>query len=415
MKPISSAAVVGALLGALCAGGALAQLAWMQGHSLGMLLLVPVGWALFKRHSHAFTFMLGYYVATTWPIAAGAGNFSHGTDHHLVLLAGWLACCTLAATPWWLAHMGFDRGGSVGAAAFAAMQLLLLYTPLLLINIAPPLLGWGSVLGGLGEFGILAGIGLWGLAIVSARRIPTSRAAASAAVALCAAFVLSIRDEPQLKLGPQIYAASVRWDEPGRHGADEVIDRIAKIGSAVRRVSQVQPDIRTVVWPEGVLGDLLGRINAPFAVEVGSASRDLDMQVLVGVDELLPSGERRVGALIQNPDGSQVVRYARQPMPVSLWRPWRQATYSADWSRDATFDLRSGGVGMLSFCWEDLLPGLHIAALRRRSDTTVIVSIANDWWMADDSGALRQGKAIEAVAKLYGLPLVRAVNLPAPR
>ena len=79
--------------------------------------------------------------------------------------------------------------------------------------------------------------------------------------------------------------------------------------------------------------------------------------------------------------------------------------------------LPEGRTAYLSQCVEDVLPGFFVQAILasiRRSGTTpdVVVSVANGWWMPSQRLQRRQELAVAAMARLYGLPLVRAVNSP---
>lgn len=399
----------------LAIGYAVATVGWAEGHSLTLLCLVPTLWALAPRAVHAFALYLGYMLATTDAIALGAVNFANSTAETWLLEIGWVAVCAAVASVWLIAHIPFKRSRLAGFIAGLCANIALLFPPLWLFGSVAPIIGWGFVLGGTELAGLIAGaamsVGLG--ALLRAR--PLNEQAVVVALLAAVAVATSDRTDPEMRNHAGVHGVHVRWPGPGREDAGEVIDRIQKVGLAATAARQASPELVSLVFPESVLGDLMGRIDTVFDLEVVQAAKRNHLQIMVGADENLGT-KGRVGLLVVNPDGQIVKRFARQPMPIALWRPWAEQSYLADWALDSSVELPDGRLAYLSFCYEDLVPGLFIAGMRdaaRKPD--LVISVANDWWMASDKGALRQGKAVEAMARLYAVPIIRAVNMPASR
>ncbi|MFX8102598.1 hypothetical protein ABTK91_19765, partial [Acinetobacter baumannii] len=89
-----------------------------------------------------------------------------------------------------------------------------------------------------------------------------------------------------------------------------------------RAAHDADPALRMIAFPEGVLGDVMDVIGTVVRVELGSAARETGVQIVVGVDQKLSDGRKKVGLISVSPiDGRIEQRFARQPMPVSLWAP----------------------------------------------------------------------------------------------
>ena len=64
---------------------------------------------------------------------------------------------------------------------------------------------------------------------------------------------------------------------------------------------------------------------------------------------------------------------------------------------------------MFSFCYEDFLPLLAIISFAA-DKPDIIVSVSNAWWVRGTDEVEIQEQHIAAIARIYGVPLVRAVN-----
>jgi hypothetical protein len=328
-----------------------------------------------------------------------------------------LVFCALIAALWALAHLPMRRHWAAGALAGVVLQAGLLLSALALPYVAlagtvSPVIGWGFVLGHSGMAGLLAGVSA-SIIIGAWSRQGGWRNFGWLALVAVIAWAAGDRPPASLRTNTSVHAAHVRWDGPGKRGMDEVVDRLQKIANAADAVRAVDAQITTLVFPEGVLGDMIGRMDAVFEAEVVAAAKRNKMQIIVGADQRLPSGAAKVGYLAVQPNGEVSVHFARQPMPVSLWRPWSPTSYEANWGRDPMLKLADGRWAYVSVCFEDLVPGLFVSAVMgtaKRPD--MVISMANDWWMPSDKAAWRQSLAIEGMARAFGLPIVRAVNLP---
>ena len=100
---------------------------------------------------------------------------------------------------------------------------------------------------------------------------------------------------------------------------------------------------------------------------------------------------------------------SRQPVQAGLWRP--MAPLSAvlgDLSQD--FLTIDGHRAAFSICYEDFLFWPHWRLFLVRPD--VLLGLANNWF--DDGLAVGeiQRQSISSIARIAGVPLLRAVNVP---
>lgn len=393
-------------------GWCLAAFGWAQGFEPQLLCLVLPLWALAPRARHAFAFILGYMLSSSDAIALGAPAFATSSAGVVALEGGWVVMCSAIAGVWALAHLPFRRSAAWGAGAGIALQLLLLMPPLWLLGSVSPLIGWGFVIGGAGSWGLVIAIVASTAAGALLRARPVREQCLTVLSVVGLVLLVSKTEEPQLRSHSNIYGVEVRWNGPGREGWGEAVDRIGKIGLAAAAAKKADPDLMTIVFPEGVLGDMIGRMDLAFDLEVVRVAKANRIQIIVGADEN-QDGVRRVGLLVVSPDGKVMTRFARQPMPVSLWHPWSAGSYLADWDADPVITLPDGRRAYISVCYEDLVPGLFMSGMRSPSGRPdVVISVANVWWMPSDKGGRRQAKVVQGMARLYGIPLVRSVNFP---
>jgi hypothetical protein len=94
-------------------------------------------------------------------------------------------------------------------------------------------------------------------------------------------------------------------------------------------------------------------------------------------------------------------------MPIGDWRPGASVTAVAGRLSQPFLDI-DGKRTAISICYEDMLWWPHWRMLIQRPD--VVVSIANNWFIAGTRLEAIQAQSIESVARLVGSPLIRARN-----
>jgi hypothetical protein len=398
-------------------GGVWCAWAWSDIGTLALLCLLPAWWSLAPRPVDAFAFVFGSVAWDSVALLHGAWNFAPSVADWGLAASAWTLSCLTIAGLWAGCHALLRRGPSIGCAALLAVQVLLLLPPLWLLGFFHSVVGWGDLLPGWGLSGLV--IGLLVSVVVAwmcrqARAQRRSRGVACAVLCTVALVLAGLRpgqdSTSRPAAPPEVEAVQLRWAPLGRLDWRTAVDRPAEIARVVSQARVSNPDLSVLVLPEGVLGELAQRARLVFELEVVAAARAARLELLLGA-EFSRAGKLHAGVLIVRPDGAESWLPARQPMPVLLWRPWRGGGPAARWDQRPVVDLASGHRVYLSQCFEDVLPGFFVMGMHgsgRRPD--LVVSVANGWWMPTQRLQQRQHRAIAAMARLYGLPMVRAVN-----
>jgi len=405
------------------AGALLCAFAWSEQGSLALLVMVPVLWGLARDRADAFAFICGCVWWDSVALLQGVWRFVDSPQEGWAAAATWVAAGVLAAGLWAVCHPGAQRTPAFAFPKILVLQLLLLLPPLWLLGFFHPLLGWADLLPGWGTGGLALGaLVTMGLAWACRWAWPRSGGrpvVGLALVTLTAALLWRGYADSQEGRGggvPSIAAVQTRLPPLSQLNWAQAIDRPAQLAVLVEAVIRQRPDLRVLVFPEGAIGDLPRRAEAVFEVELVAVARRHGVQLLLG-GEFSDAGRRHAGVLSVEPGGSLRWHAARQPMPALLWRPWSSSGHPARWQEDPIVRLLDGRSAYLSQCVEDVLPGFFVQAIHasmRRFGTKpdLVVSVANGWWMPTQRLQRRQERAVAAMARLYGLPLVRAVNLP---
>jgi apolipoprotein N-acyltransferase len=102
---------------------------------------------------------------------------------------------------------------------------------------------------------------------------------------------------------------------------------------------------------------------------------------------------------------------SRQPVPAGLWRPG--AAVSAVLGSPAQGFLSiDGRRAAVSICFEDYLIWPHWRLLIDHPD--VLIGMSNGWFNSDLAVSQIQSQSVQSIARLAGVPLVRAVNQQVP-
>lgn len=308
----------------------------------------------------------------------------------------------------WMAPRFVCRTGAQLSIGVAAVMLLTLLPPFWILGgLGHPVVAMGYLWNG-GGWVAIATIGV--ALCVLAGRLFTWRLAwqLSVLASVVAGGGLVPVEELQLK-GNELYrATSTDWGSPADTDSNEMSDRLTKIGRLVTGLGEL--GVRWIVLPESTISRWSPALDYIVQQEVVAAARKRGLLVWMGVNRTEPDGSRWVGVLEVKPDGTTTMHSARQPMPLSVWQPWRPDAVGTNWFATGMVPAPIGTV-YLSLCFEDLIPGLLLWDIARDGRPIAIVSMANNWYLPPYQREL-QLRHIEGMAKLFGLPLMRAVNLP---
>jgi len=120
-------------------------------------------------------------------------------------------------------------------------------------------------------------------------------------------------------------------------------------------------------------------------------------------------GEGEIPCLLGDERLGNTIDESRLPMPMGGWRLSGGVPARPFASDIVPLETRSGTVNMaMSICFEDLMLWPHRGLLTGQAD--VLVSVANTWATSGTRGDRSQTASAHLLARLAGVPLVRAVN-----
>lgn len=98
-------------------------------------------------------------------------------------------------------------------------------------------------------------------------------------------------------------------------------------------------------------------------------------------------------------------------MPISMWRPWAKPHFPADFSRLPTLIKTPVGDAAYLICFEETL--LWPLATKVGFGKPTLLITATNHWFSSEAVSEAQRRSVNLQARLWGLPLLRAVNWPA--
>lgn len=393
-------------------GAAIALIAWFPGHWLIALLALPATWSLAKNRWSATAVWIGYYLtgARDIPLASerffsGHGELTPSAAFELGILL-WLLQAVALAAPWALAKPNNCQRGCAWRAAVAT--LLTCVPPLGIIGWLSPLHVASVLFPGWQLVALLLGLSAIAIA-ASVRRNFQARLAALPIVGL--ALVAHLSAQPHAptgwvtvnstfgKLDQSNYSALFRRSQEAMLAAQAAFDK----GNHVvilpeETVGLWRPAVR--FWWRPFVARLAGqRRTLVLGADLPSGASDGDVP---GVNDYFRYTDSAIAL------GATHGRFeSRQPVPGGLWRPG--ARISANLGSVKQRYVSVGGEFVaFSICYEDYLLWPHWRLYVHPPD--ILVSLANTWFARDLALTQIQRQSIESVARLSGVPLLRAVN-----
>lgn len=349
----------------------------------------------------AFAGVFAFHAIGTRDLFTAAHAFFPDEASAYLANLGLIAICAVLAVAWtWIPRLAGRWGVRTWGGVLIAFMLALA-PPLGVFGVLHPVLAYGFVWsgGGWAAIAVLSAALCWFAAWMTHRRPEVQLAVIAGALILsplAATEPLAVRGNDRFR------TVNTAWTDT-QLTVDQRIDRITKVGKVVRALEPLQ--VTWIIFPESTVREAPGA-EYLLGLEVAKARR---ATVWLGASQG-EGGELAIPLLrVFNPDGTRQSVYARQPMPISLWRPW--AIGGARWLAPALV-ASPIGPAYLSMCYEDMVPGLFLLSAAREGRPSVVVSIANNSFLPSRDAVQAQAWRIESMARLFGLLLLRAVNLP---
>tara|TARA_R110002096_G_scaffold174994_1_gene350760 strand:- start:1172 stop:2224 length:1053 start_codon:yes stop_codon:yes gene_type:complete len=191
------------------------------------------------------------------------------------------------------------------------------------------------------------------------------------------------------------------------HYLDPIQERNKRSRALIAQItSELDKGQKVIIAPESVLG-LRTKGLEPQLDLIEARARRNQAIVLVGVIEG-EKGNYKNSLLIL---GDKSDRYqARQPVPFIMWNLWQGDGFKSSWFESGVQEIAGRRTAML-ICWEEWVPWPMLRSAWEKPE--VIISASNHGWASEGQYMWkRQSISAKALSRLYGLPMVRAVNLP---
>lgn len=387
----------------LIGAAALCGLAW--GHDgapwlMGLAVVVPLLWHRAGNRWTAGAVVLAYYLATSRGMPFGFGIFFEASAPTWYGWALWVAC-GLANAALWCALWSRDAG-----------RRIWLMPAILVLTAVPPIgiIGWTSPLNAAGIF--YPGMGFIGLAFLVGLMAASMRGRWPAVAMFAgAALVANASAAFWPKNAPAWATAWAGQDThfPRLQTANlDIFGEGQRVMQVLHLAGQVKPG-HVLVLPETVLPQL-SAANTFTASMLDDAANVLARKrstIVVGA-ELHTPGQRLKNALVVLGAGQRVELVQRIPVPIGMWKPWRNDTFAVDLLGSGVAQVAGRRVAY-SVCYEQLLVWPMMASMLQSPE--VIVGAANGWWARNTSIPAIQGQSLDAWGRLFAVPVVRAANL----
>ncbi|WP_233849428.1 conjugal transfer protein TraB [Paraburkholderia sp. HD33-4] len=396
------------------AGAAIALVAWYPGHWLIVLIVLPAVWSTAASRCCSLSLWGGYYLtgARDIPLVCERFFVGHGELFANAAIASgvafWLGQAILLSAPWALLTPRTNAGRRTWRVVVAT----------LLVSVPPlGMIGWLSplhVASALFPGWQLAGLTLGVCALGTAAGVWRSKVAPIIGVLLTAAAMVahSFSQRPE---GPTGWVAvNTSFGRLDQRDYDALYKRTEAVRATADR--QFELGARVVVLPEEVIG--LWRPStrywwSRYLEPLARTDRTLVLGVDLGDRESLRGHSDNEDYSLTYTDSAVVLgaghgRFdSRQPVPAGLWRPWANVSATPGHVMQGYLHL-AGRRAAFSICYEDFLWWPHWRLLVDRPD--VFVGMSNEWFSADLALANIQQQSAESIAKLAGVPLLRAMN-----
>lgn len=375
-------------------GVVLAAVAWRYTQQAWPILLLPVIWACGRQRLDGFLLFLGYYLMFAIDAPAALVKFDADTGKVFSMLL-WFGHAAVLALPWLPVAKTKWKQAAIVIPATAL-------PPFGAFNWGHPLLAAGDLLPGGGISGLFLcyAMVVWAIWLIEEWMGFTQKARLAAAIPaywfVCVAIAHHVfYQTPQLPAG--WVAVNTRFG--GNNGLMPHERHIEMAKSAIQSGGAGNGRREVIVFPENPAGKW-NDIKPVFWHEAKDSAKTL----LVGAKVETSDGTFLNAAV--DPRTGVVITSARVPMPVGVWN------FTGESSESNLFDSNVHEINHVKtsiiFCYEEAL--IYPIAFDAVGGATAILSMAN-LWSTKPIAREMQRRSIWLQAKLYGLPLIRAVNI----
>lgn len=378
--------------------------AWGADRYIQIAMLMPMLWLLAPSRIVAYLTACAYYLAGSRVIPSAAGVFFGNTNSYSVGVALWLSAAMLNAAPWGLAWADKNRCGTASIVGRTWVALAVsLVPPLALIGWLNPLIATATILPGGGFYSIGGAFVLFAVLAASLRQ----RKWALIFCVLIVTLWLAITANTSKPLEPPADWKAVNLNAgPFPHTPAEKFTRNRLLLDET--VAAIDEGKTVIIFPEQIAG-WWGDLSTQSMLQAALNSRpNASPTIVVGAEVIHQNGVSNTNSLVFMEKGEMNILDSRQSVPIALWKPWTQRSTPANWWATGIVKL-DGRPTLFSFCYEDFIPTLPLLSFIV-GNPEIIVSVSNAWWVRGTDEVELQEQHIRAVARIFGVPILRSVN-----
>ena len=376
-----------ALMGALTS-----FIAWHT-EQLWAVLFIAVAWRYATGFLPAFMMMYAYFLVGAFDFPAIFAIFFPG-QHGLGYLL-WLLHAALLTLPFALAAR-YRAAGLVMALLITALP------PLGFIGWLSPLLVSGVLFPDLGVAGYLAaGLIFFMIAFHGQAKMHNT----GRLLLLLASLYCNFNNLLKPLAVPSF------WFGQDTHFSKYPVDAVVGFQRQQQLMKQVDTALhegaKLILLPESIVGEWQPASEYWWQKEIDLA-KVKKTTLLIGavVDE--SHGHWSDALIIRGTDVG--IARARIPIPVGMWNPFSATGFNSYPGNSGVVSVQGKPVA-ISMCYEDLLVFPMIQSFLM-GKPQALLSSANNWFGQGTDEPAMQTMAINVQARLFGVPLIRALNLP---
>lgn len=373
-------------------------LAWGEPGITSLSVMLPMLWLGGKNRWHGAAGVFTYYLVGSRCLPDSSGAFFESDFSYQLGVAMWIGAALLNALPWLIAWSKTARYSSIALRMLAIITVLTI-PPLGFIGWLNPWLGAASLFPGWGWGAFALGF----LMLTGTAFLIRKKAILALPMAVLATIPAFISHDAAPPAG--WHGVETQWGKPPAQNSSDKFMRWSMIAEAAENGFAAGREV--VVLPEQIAGlwsKPLEQYLTGFFAEQFSEGKVLI--VGTGIDV---AGNMLNTAVILSKEGRHDY-YARQSVPVSMWRPWSDNSYAPNWLAPG-LKVINGREVAISMCYEDFMLGLGLTPFIT-GKPEAIVSMANGWWAGNSNEVAVQRLHITTLAKVFGVPVIRSLNLP---
>lgn len=393
--------VVGAGLGSVAVSAAAGHFAWDGQGGVAAAAFVPALWWLLSSRMTVALAATGYYAAALYPVRSAIEGFFPSWPHYLTLVVLG-AFAAASAFPWWALWQ--RHGASPGRRVLGLLGAVVvgIAPPLGVVAWCHPLLAAGWIVPGWGWWGLCVLLGAW--AAVAA----WPRLVVAAIVVVCLTVLSGWVSSRYVEARPLVGVHAMQLAVGNPRSVSAISGNTLAVAAGVDALQRKAGDL--VVLPETFFPQWRPATQALARVFLQPLAALGPMLVGTTIES---EGKRYNAAIVidESHDAEVPAVYlARQPLVLSMWRPWDgENHHSARWTGEGVVSI--GGRRLaLRLCSEEFALAWTLIDLWREPGIDGFVTMSNHWWSSDPIHNQIQAQHMHAQARLFGLPVSRALN-----